>query len=776
MTSKIIPFRKADKSLQKKKLVAKLKDFPDDFLILGELIKLSIIEDEFKPNDKHVAKFIELIPTTEISKIDTFLFSIAKIINSMDWQSKVKVKQDAMKLKVKLNKKQQAWGTSIEEEITRTDKIKRIKEEILSASELDDFEKDRPVYIDDPFNSQNNKRETAKKAVSEIKKGSTDVKDFFIQVFKAVLKSKGVTEGLAYAYADSFSYWDIPTFKINSKGKTHDIEHKHLATLLKELQIEVWKKEAAKEKPRDIISLFRLLESKYERNEDIDNICKVILRVIPNTSIEELDEVHESFISEWTTLFHSFEDIEFEDDKDDNFRNFKEAFYQAVYKAGKYNYQIAFDAGCFLSPYYTDRERDCPPEFLFPFCTTHIESHNTEMLFITGKMFLARNKAKEAMYCFKRSFLDNIFTNALNLSDEDREKVIEGTRRTRDYKSMIKFLPIFPALIEHGWQANEKFLGSLEEIKARLEIEYRAYHAHRIDKFYEVVAKEDYPALLKDLGADKNEEIILTKEQLDCLIEKIHEKASIIKGLKAISAKTDLMLMNQRVMFEKSDVIFETLKEGKKEILAMKNMIDKNTDAIIDSIHEKNLKLFHDDIMKNAEEYYNKHIPQKLWEVLDIQTKKFLCLAHYLYESNKWSKVDEFGFVAIEYSKAIENEFCRKIIDEVINEHGDLNLDFKGKPIMISKDKPIGFGQIPYILNCCKRGNNKFLSFLKDKTIGGENIIQHKANLFLITKEHRNPAAHSYSYKRTLVDEFRGLLFEKGFLVRFLSDIQRKRK
>lgn len=770
MTSKIIPFRKADKSLQKKKLVAKLKDFPDDFLTLGELIKLSITEDEFNPNDKSVVKFIESIPTTEISKIDTFLFSIAKIINSIDWQSKVKAKQYA----IKLNKKEQAWGASIKEEITRYDKIQRIKEEILSAFGLDDFEKDRPTYIDDPYDSQNNKKDD-KKELSKIKKDSSALKNFFIRVLKTVLESKGITEGLAYAYADSFHYWDIPTFKINSEGKSHEIKQKRLAALLEEVQVKKWEKETAKEKPDDMVSLFRLLEYKYERNEDTGKICKAILRAIPNTSIEELDDIHASFVSEGTTLFHSLKDIEFEDDEDDNFRNFKEAFYQAVYKAGKYNYQIAFDAGCFLSPYYIDRERDCPPEFMFPVCTTTRSPESTEDLFITGKMFLARNKAKEAMYCFKRSFLDNIFTNALNLSDEDREKVIEAIRRTRDYKRMIKFLSIFPALIEHGWQANEKFLGSLEEIKARLEIEYRAYHAHRIDGFYEIVAKEDYPALLKDLGADKNEEIILTKEQLHCIIEKINEKASIIKGFKAISAKIDLMSMNQKVMFEKSGIIFEAVKEGKEEIL---KTMGKNVDTIIDSIHRKNLESFRDDIMKNAEEYYNKHMPQKLWEILDNQTKKFLCLAQYLYESNKWStKVDEFGFVAIEYSKALENEFCRKVIDEVINEYGNLTLDFSGKPMVINKGKPIAFGQIPHILNCCRKGNNKLRSFLKDKTIGGENIIhQHTADLFLIRDKYRNPAAHPYPYERTLVDEFRGLLFDKGFLAKFLSDIQRKRK
>lgn len=54
------------------------------------------------------------------------------------------------------------------------------------------------------------------------------------------------------------------------------------------------------------------------------------------------------------------------------------------------------------------------------------------------------------------------------------------------------------------------------------------------------------------------------------------------------------------------------------------------------------------------------------------QTKKYLLLGHHLDTANAYSPIDEFGFIAIEYCLAIENEFKTQIVEGYLSLGGSL--------------------------------------------------------------------------------------------------------
>jgi len=139
--------------------------------------------------------------------------------------------------------------------------------------------------------------------------------------------------------------------------------------------------------------------------------------------------------------------------------------------------------------------------------------------------------------------------------------------------------------------------------------------------------------------------------------------------------------------------------------------------------------------------------------------------------------MDEFGFVAIEYSKAIENEFRTKIIDNCLAETGIIK--YKSDTVKtITKESKTTMGEICTLIDKMRKikdTNSELLSlfsFVRNATVGKENIFVFKNNLFKIKDRYRNPAAHPSKYPKGLLEEFRNLLFEEGFLKSFMEGIQ----
>jgi len=599
-------------------------------------------------------------------------------------------------------------------------------------------------------------------------------KYFVLDLFRKLLGTKGITDGLAIAYVDILKYWDAQSFDLLEDNNRKKITKQDLLLALQKRQRDVWEKEAGKKNPQHIIWLFQLLEVKHDEGKNLDGVCNAIIRAVKSATIENIEDSMDTGL--WEELESADIKVVYIDEDSAETKNLMIALSEEVYKERKYNQQVAFKFGIFYKYFYAMDEwiEHCYPEFLFPACGgTNYGLSFPDHMFETGKTFLIRNKANEALHCFKRSFMDNIFDHELNLSKEDIDAIIRATRLTGEYKDIIRFLSIFPGLLERGVLPDLRFWGTLEEIRVKLEIEHRTLSTRKIDDFYEIVAKEDYPALLRHLDAtEKNaNDIILTKDQLKCLIEKIKGEAALSRSLQDLNATADAILREQKILYKKNELIFDALKENKQELLAA---INQKADIIIDSLHEINEKNLKGKDLSSYKKYYQDYFTEELWSRLESETQKYFLMAKSLYDSHKWSTtVDEFGFVAIEYAKAIENEFIEKIIKKFIALNEKIELGESTKPLVITRNSKLTFGSICTILNLSKKSpTNDFVKFLKNKTNGGEKILKYKNILFNINENFRNPAAHPYSYNRTKVDEFEKLLFVDQFLRDFMNQIQ----
>jgi hypothetical protein len=148
---------------------------------------------------------------------------------------------------------------------------------------------------------------------------------------------------------------------------------------------------------------------------------------------------------------------------------------------------------------------------------------------------------------------------------------------------------------------------------------------------------------------------------------------------------------------------------------------------------------------------------------------------------NRFSTYKEFGFIAIEYSKGIENEILEKIINNYLTMKKIESIKYKdeGKLIVISSKTTLG--TIPYLirkldfLSDIDQELKEFKDFVEKSLIGEKALFRFKENLFLLVREYRNPAAHPSNYPREKIDDFRKLLFDDGFLKSFLQAIQLSR-
>lgn len=761
MTSKIIPF-KGNKIENKRRVL-------DNFSDVKELLLSSIEDGMFDLSDELVGKFNQLAETAPSDEVDGFLFVISKKISASDW---ITVADD----KVADDKKESGLA-HVEEQLKFLSRqfkahaltYKKYKKEIIMESyPLEDFEKNKPKYKDNPHEDKSGKQKSIKNSVK--------FKDFMVVLFKKLLKQRGLLDGLAIAYADVLKYWNDPSFEILQNNELKKIDKDELLAALKKTQIQVWEKEVCLESPKHFSWLFKLLEYRHENGGKLDDVCNALVRAIKNTTIDEIDDAY-GFL--WENLQDNAKDaevqIEYIDENSLEPKNLMVALSGEVYTERKYNHSIAFSFGLFQTNFYDVDEwtEYGHPEFLFPICGgSDYAMSFPDWMFVTGKTFLARNKPKEALYCFKRSFLDNIFDQELSLSNEDVDAIINAARRSGEYQDFTKFLAIFPGLLERGIFPDLRFWGTLEEIRIKLEVEYRTLSIQKIDDFYEIVAKEDYPSLLKYLGtSEKNtNDIILTKDQLKCLIEKINEKDAILRSIQEINTKSDAVLRGQNLLDEKNKLILDAIQENEQELLAA---IGKKAETIIENLHNANKTNLEGKDLSSYEKYYEDYFSKELWSRLEAETQKYFLMAKSLYDSHKWSTIDEFCFVAIEYAKAIENEFVEKIIKKYIALNGKIELGESNKPFVVDRNSEITFGSICTIFHLAKRSpTNDFVKFLKNKTTGGEGILKYKSTLFDIKDKFRNPAAHPSNYSRNKIDEFEKLLFSDQFLRNFLKQIQ----
>lgn len=227
-------------------------------------------------------------------------------------------------------------------------------------------------------------------------------------------------------------------------------------------------------------------------------------------------------------------------------------------------------------------------------------------------------------------------------------------------------------------------------------------------------------------------------------------------------------------MHEKQSAIFDAVIDNKRLL----NVIEKKTDNIIENMHLQNMEHLSAVDATAIEKYYEDKLTVDLWRQLHNATKKCLMLAEHLYDMNRFSTYNEFGFIAIEYSKGIENEILEKIINNYLTMKKIESIKYKdeGKLVVISSKTTLG--TIPYLirrldfLSDIDQQLKEFKEFIEKSLIGKKSLFRFKENLFLVVREYRNPAAHPSNYPREKIDAFRRLLFDEGFLKSFLHAIQ----
>jgi hypothetical protein len=357
----------------------------------------------------------------------------------------------------------------------------------------------------------------------------------------------------------------------------------------------------------------------------------------------------------------------------------------------------------------------------------------------------------------------------------DMDYFIQTTRKLNSYEDSINFLSKFKLLHEHGLPIHQGFLNEIESTRTELEYEHEARTYHKIDKFYELVAKEDFPAIQSHVQLKGHDKFVLTMDQLQTLLNKIQEKSDINRRITSISAKCDMLMYMHREVYDKQAAILETIKENQDSI---GHLINQNTDKIIENIHKKNETFSSQINIKTVQDFYHGELGAPLWNRLDENTRKHLMLARHLDTTHQFSPSDEFGFVAIEYAKAIENEFKKKIIDGCHSKEQHIKYRSSDRVITITQDTVITMGTICSLIDKTRKVRDEenmlwpLYIFIIHHTNGRQRLFDLKNAFFEIKNKYRNPAAHPSPYPRDLLDSFKSLLFEKGFLKNYLGHVQ----
>lgn len=263
---------------------------------------------------------------------------------------------------------------------------------------------------------------------------------------------------------------------------------------------------------------------------------------------------------------------------------------------------------------------------------------------------------------------------------------------------------------------------------------------------------------LRQLRIERDAKYKITGIELLGLIRRVADSTDHDRELRQIRRQNDILLLGQVNQFIYDGVRYRALMAGMKGI---GHQIDRSRDDIIEQIHEKtveNFQRYH--VVVDHSEVFAKCIGGALWANLHNDTKMFLNIAHHLYEANKFTRLDEYGFIAIEYCKAMEMEFQSKIFDCFFGKgRGFSGLKDDGRPTL---------GSICYILKSVKNGdfggNNVFAKFCQRKGWARGYLREVLRTLNNITTNYRNPAAHPSQYDMMKLRELRNILLDQGFL------------
>jgi len=787
--AKIIPFKQKHSS-DEKVLRAHLQSKPNDFEALWKLLILKIYEGKFDPDGDYAKGILRCIETARVEEIELFLNTTRPIVEGMNWYT--------YKLPAEV---QTALETALKKIIPSLKKITNIETTKLKLK--DQIYKE--IFEEDKFLENIRKivpiiETNRESALGKTDRSSLHLFIFFEDVFKKIISKHGLSESLIYIMVFS----SFPVARVFTTQEIQELFKKYKLKFSKNNKLititENYLTTKFKANKLKFIDLFRLFAMRYILKKPYSDVCKALLDAVSNTDLTEISKAfHTDFSFEedsrrhtWYDYAYGFfvgeESVYYKSTSSHANANFFEDFYIKLHDKNELDYELASQAYCFFSNSFRDLET-CPYKYLIlgsiytmDYSITDL-FHETIALYYAGIRLIEKRLYKESLTCFKTSLFNALFffqetltQNTHPVEHIDMDYFIQATKKLNSYEDSINFLSKFKLLHEHGLPIHQGFLNEIESTKTELEYEHEARTYHKIDEFYEMVAKEDFPAVQSHVAESKGQgKFVLTRDQLQVLINKIQEKSDIIRVLKSLSAKNDMQTYMLREIYDKQAAIFEVMKENQDSV---EHLINQNTEKIIENIHEKNEAFISHINIKTVQDYYHDAIGSQLWKKLDEGTRTYLMLARHLDTTNQFSPSDEFGFVAIEYAKAIENEFKKKIIDGCLSKEPHIKYRGSDRTITITQDTVITMGNICSLIDKTRKVKGRedslwqLYSFIIHYTNGRQKLFDLKNALFDIKNKYRNPAAHPSPYPRDLLDSFKSLLFDKGFLKTYLGHVQ----
>lgn len=238
-----------------------------------------------------------------------------------------------------------------------------------------------------------------------------------------------------------------------------------------------------------------------------------------------------------------------------------------------------------------------------------------------------------------------------------------------------------------------------------------------------------------------------------------------------------------QLVHKKLDTLIDLIKELKADFLEIQRLPREDEEKVFKLCLKIDAKL---DAVYNQEhqtiEGYIEEIKRwlDLWELLDIQSQKFLPIAEFIFdELSKLEDADYAPFV-VQYCRTLENEILKKLfenyhstgLDGIDREElvkSDLENNKTGKFAQMVKrnKKTYTLGDMNFIMALLKQGGNtlaesSLLQHFRNFTISyfDERIVEAEflKDVNKLTNDYRNKAAHPYSISIELAKECQGLL------------------
>jgi hypothetical protein len=736
---------------------------------------------------------IRWLETASVDDVNAFLMAIAPIVEALDWKYKAtsapNLERENAIEKIRSMPAHQILIASIDQ----VPELLRIRNQIYAQLFHDDRFLDK-LYQLAPIKKGLNQNYgdvrlsiLGKTVVSDIRSVMfvhPNIQAFLSQCFKIIISRYGLIEQLILL--DLFSSFSISKVMtdvvVRNLLKQNERQSKENIGLDDALEKPAEKYLSVKLKAEELnfVDSYRLLILRHRLKMKCNDVCNALIDIVDKTAI---DDIMRAFESDTDFSYDNIKEITYTPEYSQETSEFHHDLYIALNDANIINYEIAFTAFLF----FVNDLSNCPLGLLMhgsiylmdELPTGPGAAYPVEGFLAAGKIYFDKSHYEEAMLCFKIALF-----NIIDLFDEELSEQVnmayfkEITRKLNSYENSINFLSKFRVISDYGFPMDQGVMNEIEITKAELEYEHETRQYHKIDTFFELVAKEDFQAIQSHISVEDNGKFVLTGDQLQILFKEIQKNSDIIRMLKAGNAKLDMLMYMNRAVYDKQAAILETVKENQE---IFEEVITRNTDKIIDNIHKKNESFEKHIDLKTCQGFYRGHIGTKLWDKLEEGTRKHLLLGHHLDTTHQFSLSDEYGYIAIEYAKAIENEFKKKLVDSLLFKEPHIKFEIKKRNgLQLIDPARITLGEIAHLLEEAKKVKDcedllwPFVSFIENHTIGGNNIFSYKGQLFDIAIKYRNPAAHPSNYTRDTLDAFKELMFDKGFIKDYFEAIQIK--